>query len=69
MGALAAGVDEGALEVDAGDLALLGELGEQPGAAGQLGQVVGDGGGDEGGWCRARGGSVRLAGRPRRCRR
>ncbi|CAM5255774.1 hypothetical protein SAVIM40S_00605 [Streptomyces avidinii] len=47
--ALAAGVDERPLEVDAGDLALLGQLGEQGCAAGQLVQVPGDGGGDEGG--------------------
>lgn len=45
--ALAARRDEGAFEVDARDVALLGQLGQQPGALGEAVHVAGDGGGDD----------------------
>ena len=47
--ALAARGDERALEVDAGQVALFGQFGQQPGLADEDVHVVGDGGGDEGG--------------------
>ncbi len=49
VGALAAGGDERALEVDAGDLALLGEFAQQARAPGEEVHVTGDGGGEQGG--------------------
>ena len=54
--ALAAGGDEGALEVDAGEVALLDEFGQEPGAPGEEVHVAGDGGGDQ------RGGAVLAVG-------
>jgi hypothetical protein len=49
VGALAAGGDEGALEVDAGQVALFDQFGEDAGAFGEEVHLAGDGGGDQGG--------------------
>ena len=57
--ALAARGDERALEVDAREVALLDQLGEEPGRLGEEVHLAGDGGGDEGGGAVQRGGCGR----------